>query len=468
MKRPLRRFLMLLLLAFALWLVFGGADTRPWVNAPLTADAHGALEDDRSQHIAARDPSLLVAVTLSGGGARAAAFGYGVLRELQATTFQWNGRASDLLDATDVIAGVSGGSITAAYYAAFGAEGLADFEQDFLYRNFQNSLILQALQPDNLYRLSSPWFGRSHLLAQRLDELFQGRTFGDVMRRARHPQLLISATDMGQGAVFDFTAGQLELLCSDIASVPLSFAVAASSSVPLLLSPMVLRNHSQSCQQRGIAQRLPAVQGNGYRARLYALQQKSYLDGAARPYIHLVDGGVADNLGVRRLLDRALAGHGLRESFHEVGIPPGSVRRLILITVNAERDPNVRIEANDAIPGSLRVLDALRFGSGSRATHETQEFLADLARQWGAELQLQASGQDIFAPDARIHVVQVNLRDAADEAGRGAPLLQIPTALSLRREEVEHLIAAGRTALQRSAAFQALRTDLQAGPAPSR
>lgn len=211
------------------------------------------------------------------------------------------------------------------------------------------------------------------------------------------------------------------------------------------------------------------MQGNGYRARLYALQQKSYLDGAARPHIHLVDGGVADNLGVRRLLDRALAGHGhgLRESFHEVGIPPGSVRRLILITVNAERDPNVRIEANDEIPGSLRVLDALRFGSGSRATHETQEFLADLARQWGAELQLQASGQDIFAPDARIHVVQVNLRDAAHEAGRGAPLLQIPTALSLRREEVEHLIAAGRTALQRSAAFQALRTDLQAGPAPA-
>ena len=73
-----------------------------------------------------RDPSLLVAVTLSGGGARAAAFGYGVLSELRRTQFQWNGRTHDLLEATDVISGVSGGSILAAYYAAHGAEGLPE------------------------------------------------------------------------------------------------------------------------------------------------------------------------------------------------------------------------------------------------------------------------------------------------------------------------------------------------------
>jgi len=467
MKKPRHRFALLLVaLGATLWFLASCAATRPWINEALTPDSAGADEQAQARHVAARDPSLLVAVTLSGGGARAAAFGYGVLRELQSTAFDWNGRPTDLLDATDVIGGVSGGSIVAAYYAAFGAEGLAGFEHDFLYRNVQNSLILQALQPANLYRLTSPWFGRSHLLAQRLDELLQGRTFGDVMRRPRHAQLLISATDLMQGAGFDFTADQFELLCSDIASVPLSFAVAASSSVPLLLSPMTLRNHSQACRQQGIAQRLLPMRDDSYRSRLYALQQQSYLDARARPYIHLVDGGVADNLGVRRLLDRALAGSGFRESFREVGIAPGSVRRLILITVNAERDPNVHLDASDEVPGGLRVLDALRFGSGSRATHETQEFLADLARQWGNELGAQASEQDIFAPDARIHVVQVNLRDAADEAGRGT-LLQIPTALSLRTDEVDHLIAAGRTALRRSAAFRALREDLQSSPAPA-
>lgn len=44
------------------------------------------------------------------------------------------------------------------------------------------------------------------------------------------------------------------------------------------------------------------------------MQANSYLDAQSRPFIHLVDGGVADNLAVRRLLDRALIGGGLRQS----------------------------------------------------------------------------------------------------------------------------------------------------------
>ena len=452
-------------LAVVAWLV-GGDSHRPWVNQVLASRTDAIDEADQARQSAARDPSLLVAVTLSGGGARAAAFGYGVLRELQDTNFEWNGQRTDLLDAVDVVGGVSGGSITAAYFAAFGAEGLRDFERDFLYRNFQNSLILQALRPTNLYRLTSPWFGRSHLLAQRLDELLQGRTFGDVMRRHRHPQLLISATDMAQGAGFEFTAEQFELLCSDLRSVPLSFAVAASSSVPVLLSPMTLRNHSQECRKNGIAQRIPFAQGTGYRARLYELQQRSYLDGAARPYVHLVDGSVADNLGVRPLLDRALAGRGVGEGFREVRLEPGRVRRLVLITVNAERDPNERVDERDELPSSLEVFDALRFGAGSHATHETQEFLADIARQWGETLQGQAGGQEIFTSDARIHVVQVNLRDAPADAQGRAALMRIPTAFSVQPGEVAHLVEAGRSVLRRSAAFQALRSDLHATPPP--
>lgn len=457
----------LVLLAAAAWISLGDIEP-PWINKPLTTVPDDANADPAAQArwVAARDSSLLVAVTLSGGGARAAAFGYGVLRELQDSTFDWNGRHTNLLDATDVIAGVSGGSIVAAYYAAFGQEGLAGFEQDFLYRNFQNSLLVQSAKPANLRRLAGHQFGRSHLLEQRLDTLFHGLTFGEVMKRHRHPQLLISATDLAQGAGFEFTPDQFELLCSDFASVPLSFAVAASSAVPVLLSPMTLRNYSQECRAQGIEQRLPPPLGSGFRARLYETQQRSYLDGVKRPYIHLVDGGVADNLGIRRLLDRALAGASLREGFEEVGIEPGSVHRLILITVNAERDPNERLDEHVDTPGPLQVLDALRFGSGSRATHETQEFLADLAVQWREDLR-RSGKHDIFAPDARIHVIQVNLRDTPVDADAQAHLLRIPTALSVPTDEVTRLIAAGRNVLRHSADFQTLRADLQTRRAPA-
>lgn len=470
--RPGRRrwaLAVLVLLAIALpigWLSASNAPP-PWINQPLVDAGGNAGTVEQARWTAARDPSLLVAVTLSGGGARAAAFGYGVLRELQATGFVWNGRRTNLLDATDVIAGVSGGSIIAAYYAAFGEQGLAGFEEDFLYRDFQNRLLVQALMPGNLHRLASASFGRSNLLEQRLDALYQGQTYADVMARPRHAQLLITATDLAQGAGFEFTAAQFELLCSDFGSVPLSFAVAASSSVPVLLSPLTLRNYSQDCHRRGIEQHVPPARGRGFRARLYELQQRSYLDGKARPYIHLVDGGVSDNLGIRRLLDRALAGDGVREGFAEVGIAPGSVRRLVLITVNAERDPNVRLEATADVPGALQVIDALRFGSGSRATHETQAFLADLAAQWRDDLR-RLGAHDIFAPDARIHVVQVNLRDTPVDTDEQARLLQIPTAFSIPPQEVAKLIAAGRLVLRHAAAFQALREDLGATSAAPR
>jgi NTE family protein len=137
----------------------------------------------RSMHVnETRDPSLVMAVTISGGGARAAAFGYGVLRELEDHEFDWRGRRLTLLEATDLISAVSGGSIVAAYYAAFGRTGLTRFEHDFLRQDFQQSLLGMMARPGNLRDLSSPWFGRAHLLARRLDTLYEGKTFADLER----------------------------------------------------------------------------------------------------------------------------------------------------------------------------------------------------------------------------------------------------------------------------------------------
>lgn len=453
-----------LLLAATLVLLAGCSSVRPWINEPLPAGAQ-----DIPQRLSERDPSILVAVTLSGGGARAAAFGFGVLTEMQATGFDWNGRPTTLLEATDVVSGVSGGSIVAAYFAAHGIEGLPRFEQDFLRQNFQNSLITQALRPGNLADLGSPWFGRTHLLARRLDELYGGRTFGDVEQRPHHPQLFITATDLSLGTGFEFTSDQFALICSDLRKVPLSFAVAASSAVPLLLSPVTLKNYADQCPQHQTVSRAATLAAGGdYRARLYRAHELSYLDAQRRPYIHLVDGGLADNLGVQRLLDRALAGGGLSETLSESGIPPGTIRKLVLITVNAERDPSENIDMSDKVPGTAQVLDALLFGTGARATRETQEFLHDITQQWRRALASGgARGNDAFAPDAEIHVIPVNLRDAPDIATRRR-LLQVPTALSIAPEEVTDLIKAGGSVLRHAAEYQALVKSLhrEAAEAP--
>ncbi len=439
----------------------GCSSYRPWINTPRppAADAgqHAGAEPRRLPPAAAQPVTM--AVTLSGGGARAAAFGLGVLRELKATTFTIDGQTSSLLDHVALISGVSGGSILAAHFAAFGDATLQRFEPDFLLVPFEGRLIREALWPERLYRLTSPWYGRTQILAQRFDELFEGRTFADVIKRPGAPELMITATDLTTGAPFDFTAEQFQLICSDLDATPLSFAVAASSAVPLLLSPVTLRNHADACPQAASA---PAP-AQDYRARMLQSSVESYRNARERPYIHLVDGGVTDNLGVRLMLDRLVATGSMTANFSEV--TPGTIRRLILVTVNSERSLTERVDNSDRVPTTTQVLESLIFGAGSRETQVTLAMLNDDQRRWRDEI-LRTRGQpgSPFAADAEIHVVSVSLHDVPDDKIRHS-LLRVPTAFTIEAHDVIELQRAGAAALRASPAFQRLKQSLDTLPA---
>lgn len=450
--------------ALLLSLLAGCSSVRPWINDPLPADLTNLPATIDAQDLGADDLSMLVAVTISGGGARAAAFGYGVLDELRNTRISWGGRQTSLLDEVDVISGVSGGSIVATYYAAFGDATFPAFEREFLRQDFQDSLISQMLRPGSLRDLTSPWFGRSHLLARRLDELYQHKTYADLARRPGAPRLLVTATDLSLGTSFEFSWEQFALICSDLSTVPLSFAVAASSAVPIALSPVTLRNYSGDCPRR--PPELDEDTRADYRLRLLRASQRSYLDAAERPFIHLVDGGLSDNLGVRSLLERSLASGGIRGAVR--ALPKRAIHRLVIIAVNAERDPSDRIDASDTVPNVFQVADALLFGAGARATNETLGLLQDTAQAWKRELSRRAGeGNDAFAEDAQVHVITVNLRDAPELLDRRV-LLQVPTAFSVPRADIDRLIEAGRHILRESPQFRALLQSLPASaPAPA-
>lgn len=449
-------------LACAAALLLGGcAGTRPWINQPIRADspkpAAALVVPIRPQ--AAGQPTIIAAVTLSGGGARAAAFGLGVLQELKATSFELDGRRTTLLDEVGLLSGVSGGSILAAYYAAFGDEVFTRFERDFLLVNFQSGLIRDLLSPGTLHKLGSPWYGRSDAMSRQLDTVFRGKTFGDLRGQQPERRLLITATDLTTGAPFEFTPEQFALICSDLDSVPLSFAVAASSAVPLLLSPMTVRNFAGSCPQAAPPDDDRQTERN-LSARLLRLIADAYRNAEERPYLHLVDGGLVDNLGVRGLLDRAVAAGSLGAAFGP--LPPGSVHKIVLISVNSERDTADRIDNSDRVPGTSQVLDSLVFGAGSRLTTETTAMMADVARRLSEELQAGRGQPDSpFVADAEIHLINVSLHDLRD-AGLRHALLRVPTALSILPGQVRELEEAGRLALRESAEFQYLWRSLDA------
>ncbi|MGZ8273917.1 MAG: patatin-like phospholipase family protein [Burkholderiaceae bacterium] len=403
---------------------------------------------------------VVVVVTLSGGGARASAFGLGVLRELKATKFDADGQGTTLLDQITLISGVSGGSLLAAHFAAFGEESLTRFETDFLLRDFQGRLIELALSPVRLFRLSSPWYGRSDVLAERLEELYRGRTFGDLRARRSGPDLLVTATDLTTGAPFEFTPEQFRLICADWASVPLSFAVAASSAVPLLLTPLTVPNKAGTCA--GPVQAIPTGGDDNYRTRLMRSTVESYLHAEERPYIHLVDGGLADNLGMRTIMDRLIIEGSISAGFQRTAA--GSIRKVVLIAVNSERGLVEDIDQSDRIPTSRQVVEALLFGAGARLTRTTLGMMEDDVQRWRREIEVvRGTPGSPFAADAELHLVTVSLGEVPDLEVRRS-LLAVPTAFTIDADQVQELVKAGREVLRQAPEFQRLQRSLGQEP----
>jgi NTE family protein len=171
----------------------------------------------------------LVILAFSGGGTRAAAFSYGVLEFLRRTEVSApDGRTVRLLDAVDVITGVSGGSFTALAYGLYGDTLFTDYEQRFLKRDVQGEIISRVMSLSNWGTLAGAGTGRSEVAAQLYDEiLFNGATFGDL-RRAKGPLITASVTDISTGSRFVFNQRAFDVICSDLDAVPLSRAAAAS------------------------------------------------------------------------------------------------------------------------------------------------------------------------------------------------------------------------------------------------
>ena len=325
-----------LMFVSAALLGLAGCASRP-VNPPITqVDPNGGYTfQTRQKHFKSQD--TLVVLAFSGGGTRAAAFSYGVLEFLRRTeVVAANGAKLRLIDAVNMITGVSGGSFTALAYGLYGDKLFADYEQRFLKRDVQGELIARAISPKYWPDYIGGTAGRSELAANYYDEiLFNGATFGDL-GRSDGPYIVASATDISTGSRVPFNQSVFNLMCSDLNAVRLSRAAAASSAVPVVLSTVTIDNYGGSCSfdvppwvklftQSDDPPR-PAA-----RAIRELNESRVLADGVNRPYVHLVDGGVSDNVGMRGVLD-ALQ---LLEALHAAGIPTplDHVKRIVVIVV---------------------------------------------------------------------------------------------------------------------------------------
>ncbi len=443
------------LLILAAVLAFTGCAHYP-PNPPLAR--HDPDSGYRFKNLASPDnsDSLLVVVTFSGGGTRAAALAYGVLEQLAQTEIVWEGKKKRLLDEVDIISSVSGGSFTAAYYALYGERIFSDFEARFLKRDVQGELTRKILAPANLVRGASPKFGRIDLVAEYLDaEIFHHGTYGDLVESGRRPYVMVNASDMSLGTRFEFTQEQFDLLCSDLASFPLARAVAASSAVPIVFSPLTLRNYAGRCGYQAAA---PAeAPGGPSSRRIYkAAEVGSYLDAEARPYIHLLDGGITDNLGLRGMLDRVASRDGPMGLARALSL--GRLRKAVLIVVNAETAPDLSLDRREEVPTVAQVFRAIKDIPINRYSFETTELLKANFEEWAR--QARAQGADLPPGDSAeagfdFHLVEVTL-DAIQDPAERDDFRAIPTSLSLPPDTVDQLRALGPRLMRESASYRGL------------
>ncbi|MCC6240058.1 MAG: patatin-like phospholipase family protein [Phycisphaerales bacterium] len=264
---------------------------------------------------------LFVGLALSGGGSRSANFAAACMFQLQRL---------GILQKVDYISAVSGGTLPAAYYCTHGKEWNPQNVQRVLTKDFATEVIVDTFVPWNLMALTFSDYDRGDLLASSFQRsLFSGKgrglTFGDL--RPDRPRLLINATNLQTGKRFVFSNETFDQLNSDLSNYPIAYACAASSAVPVLIHHVTLRDYSTIYKQ----------------------------------FVHLVDGGIDDNLGIRTLIETYEA---QQESARRQNLPQPYPRGAVFIVIDAKTN----YDADLSDKGDIGLIDAIARGAGLAST----------------------------------------------------------------------------------------------------
>ena len=412
----------------------------------------------RMKDVIKQQDSNLILLMFSGGGSRAAALGYGVLEQFKHTPVKSGRQAGNLLENIDLVYGVSGGSLLAAYFALQGADVIPKFENDFLKKNFQSEVINQILSFSNLPRLTSPQFGRGDLLQEQLNlALYRNATFADLAHKRKGPFAVISATDMNIGQKITFTQEFFDSLCLNLNDLEIARAVAASSSVPLIFSPLTLNNNGGNCNytipELAI---LEASESDGGLKSKNIEEVKNilslYQNSKERPFIHLVDGGLTDNLGLSSLTDiYDVMG---QEKIYRKALESG-LKRIVVINVNAQNEVTSEIDQSADVPGVTDVVNTIINVPIDRNTQITLRRFREFAEQWNKNM------RKIPAPDrVELHFVSLSLKDLPESPLR-KEVLNISTSFYLPASDVNKLKRAAQILLENSTEYRTMLKALQ-------
>lgn len=341
-----------------------------------------------------------------------------------------------------------------------------------LERNLETAMILRAITPMNIVRLLSPEFSRSDIAVQTYDsEIFEHKTYKDLIAQKGRPYIILNATDLASESSFEFTQDQFDLIGSDLGDYPVARAVTASSAFPFLLTPISLYNNPVPSGFEP-----PTELTNGIHS-YYADPRRYYRDRVAldylelkseRPYIHLVDGGLADNIGLRPIENAYQESDG----FILPLINGRLIKQFVVIVVNARTVSSDTLSQSESPPGIVTVGLKTATTAMDNYSFETVQFARDMvSKEWKDKQTIEQCQQLITRkcggsvplptlPAIKPYVIEVNFEAIKDKARRNH-FQNMPTNFALTKQQVQELIDVAKELLLSNPTFQCLQNDLE-------
>lgn len=405
----------------------------------------------------------LIALSFSGGGVRASALAASVLERL---------KELDLTNQVAIVSSTSGGSVTAGYVAAHGTDDLSD-----LYKEFINHDNTRDLMPRILISFLTG-ANRSKKFADYLDERLLHKsddtpqTFGDAVKHfSERPFVILNASDASTGYTFEFTQDTFSWLCSDLAAFRISEGVAASAAFPFLMPPITLKNNWDDPVCRDMVKPFsPENFEKEYKRRYenmgsfvlarYIRSLRYTYEPDNKPYrkvefVHLLDGGLSDNLAARALL-RSFTVDTLK-ILREKG-----VKRILLVQVNAKSDKARDIDTSSSSPSLLEVFKTVAFNpidvTTALSSYISKEYFVSLISYMNIGEERIADKELYFYP------VQVDFDLMTTGSDEQKQAKEIPTWWSLSENDLGLVGRIGKELLDDHPCFKAFIHDAKGQP----
>ena len=306
---------------------------------------------------------------------------------------------------------------------------------------------------------SSRWYARSDLADRYYAaHIFGATRFADLPRE--RPLLLLNATDIGIGigARFAFLQDHFDRLCSDLDGVRISRAVAASAAFPVAFTPLGFANYpAERCgysTPSWVENARADLELNASRFER-ALDWSAYESREIR-FIHLNDGGLVDNLGLRGPM------LGLQSPSSPLPIlrliNQERIRRVAIVVVDARTRDFPDADRSAHAPGILSVLHAAATEPMANTSTDSIELARQYISAWNRQL---ADAGD--APPVAFYLVRVSFAAERDAALR-AELEEIGTRLQLPPAQLTRVVEAGARLLRQSPGFACLLHALAEDP----